>query len=390
MMNNILFRSGCANDDEIMGIRISSSPLGTSLAHINSKKAHRRLQMLIDHINEGHPVFYDNGLVTLSRKGKQLEPEWVFNEYTAVLKRLPRDSRKLLSIVIPDAPFDPEKAVQICRDNRSAIKRLSKQCRVILPIHRSTDLRQHALALLEALDYAPITLGIPCLSSIKTPTGPQRLRLTEDEVETLFSLKHPITGQPVWKDVHFFALSERTRGDLLNKRVSLADRFGLTTSSDASRFAALFSNNQEGTKLVEKYKLSIAKNNTQRDCEYLNYNQENEFEDALLSEKAILDIEADAVEFVMKWNSCIKRYGIRSCGLTLDIDGMHPEEAIEYLTEFITARDYTDYLKDIYWESISRREHKPSYFECRMHSIAEIFSRDNNYKVTGAQLAMRL
>ncbi len=218
-MQNILFRSGCVNDHEVMAVRLSASPLGTSLAHINSKKGHRQFQMLVDHMKEGHHVFYDNGLVTLSRKGKSLDPEWVFNEYSLIVKRLPKESRKLLSIVIPDAPFDPDRAIQICRDNRTVIKRLSKQCRVILPIHRTHDLAQHALALLKALDFAPVTLGIPCLASINTPSGKKRLRLDDNEVDTLFAVEHPVTGHSVWEDVHFFALSERTRGDLLNTRV---------------------------------------------------------------------------------------------------------------------------------------------------------------------------
>ncbi len=110
----------------------------------------------------------------------------------------------------------------------------------------------------------------------------------------------------------------------------------------------------------------------------------------MLTEKAILDIEADPVEFVTGWNRCVKAQGVKAFGLSLDVDGMEEEEAIDYLTEFITARDYTQYLKEMYWESMSATKHKPSYSECRMHSITEIFSRDNNANVTGAQLALRL
>ncbi|MFA0648487.1 hypothetical protein AB4620_23225, partial [Vibrio cyclitrophicus] len=100
----------------------------------------------------------------------------------------------------PDDPFNQIAAVDVLRENRDIIQRLSKSVSLIMPIHKITtgNLQQHALDMLEAIDFAPVILGIPTRCDAKLPNGKSvNLRMDIKDIETLFELKDT-QNQPVF------------------------------------------------------------------------------------------------------------------------------------------------------------------------------------------------
>ncbi|KIF53367.1 DUF6884 domain-containing protein [Vibrio owensii] len=247
----IWFRSGVANMAEI-GFIASGNDVGTSLAHVNSNKQTDLLSVILDSTKTGRKVFVDNGLITLLNKGKEIDTDWVFAEYSRLIASLKPRHAKNVWIVVPDDVASNENAVAILRKHSRQIRQLAKKCNVILPIHRAPDIRQHALSLMSELKFGKVWLGIPCLTKKNLD-----LALSTREIDQLLTLKSP-TGEMLFPRVHFFGMSEATYKSKLNPRLLLADLHNAEVSLDCCRTASVFGKTtnglRKGSQLAENLK----------------------------------------------------------------------------------------------------------------------------------------
>ncbi|MCG9579081.1 hypothetical protein L1D14_23040 [Vibrio tubiashii] len=240
-MKPTYFKSGVANMAEL-GYLASGYAIGTSLAHVNTKKQTTLLAAILDGAKQGQKIFIDNGLITLMRQGKPIDPEWVFDQYQKIVDSLqPRDAKNI-SIVVPD-DVCPEEALKKVEAHSKQILALSKKVDVILPIHRASCIASHALALMKSLKFSRnIRLGIPCLKDKE-----KDLTLPLHDIDTLLSLKSPKhSGEMLFRKVHMLGMSEATPKAKLQPRLKLAELYNVTLSLDACRTKAVFGKTTNG------------------------------------------------------------------------------------------------------------------------------------------------
>ncbi|ENY5205596.1 hypothetical protein ACEZNP_001609 [Vibrio parahaemolyticus] len=237
------FRSGVASSAEL-GYLDAGQAIGTSLAHCNMDKMKSLTSSIIDG-SRTHKVFWDNGLITLLRKGKVIDTSWVFEQYKRLIAAAGTGGPNI-SIVIPDAPQCKHTALDLINKHTADIRWLAERCDVILPVHKYDDSVEFAKEAMQIIghDYR-IRLGVPCLENELD------LLLPLDVIESLLQAKH--NDKPLFASMHYFGLSDVSHKNKLHPRLLLAKMYlGQTDNSislDACRTTALFGRGRKGDML---------------------------------------------------------------------------------------------------------------------------------------------
>ncbi len=245
------YRSGVSNPPEI-GYLSAGCSVGTSLKYVNTNQSTELLSVLLNS-TRSRRLFIDNGLISLinANKGKTnssitFDTQWVFDQYNAISCSLPLKQAKNLSIVIPDDVECGEKAIDIIKNHKRDILTLANRVDVILPIHKHDNIGDLAMRMMKELNFSrKIRLGIPCLVQ---PRKNINLALTESQIDTLLSLKHPKGGK-LFQKLHFFGMSDVTPKLKLNTRLRLAQLHGYSgeeVTLDCCRTTALFGSQSSG------------------------------------------------------------------------------------------------------------------------------------------------
>ncbi|USD58898.1 hypothetical protein J4N45_10190 [Vibrio sp. SCSIO 43140] len=235
----IYFRSGIA-DLYGLGFAAAGCAIGTTLARTN-RSLNTKLLSSVLNTAKHLPVFIDNGLITMVNQGKSINSNWVMDEYRAITPQR-RCHSKNLTFVIPDAPYCAAEAADIIQRHRVDILWLAERTNIVLPIHRTNNIEQHALTMLEILGYpSNITLGVPCLKNKGLD-----FELSCSDIEKLLMLKNPRTRKPAFTKVHMLGISDSTSSSKLNPRLLLMRLYGIDCSCDASRFTAIFGRYSSG------------------------------------------------------------------------------------------------------------------------------------------------
>lgn len=246
--DEVYFRSGVANVSEL-GYVAAGCDIGCSLAHCNTTKNTTLLASLLDSTKHSR-LFIDNGLVTKHRQGKELNLDEVFSEYEKIIHSVPLVQSRKISIVVPDDVKSNANALEIVVQYSKVISRLAKRCEVILPIHRSDDMKTHTLAMMKALRFNKnIRVGIPCLTKHDCDFA-----LSTAQIDALLSAKRA-NGEKAVSQVHFFGMSDSTSKEKLQCRLTLARLHGLSgeaVSLDACRTLALFGYTKNGLRKGSK------------------------------------------------------------------------------------------------------------------------------------------
>ncbi|MDK9793697.1 DUF6884 domain-containing protein [Vibrio sp. D431a] len=281
--NPVLFRSGVANFSEL-GYVAAGCDIGTSLAHVNSQKATDLFSVILDSAKT-NKVFIDNGIITAAKNGKDIDTDWVMAEFERIVFSVKPNVAKNISVVIPDDVFCNDRAVAIVKQYKKQIKKLARRCDVILPIHRSEDIRAHALRMMKELNYdSNIRLGVPCLKQKDLD-----FILPLKDIDAILSLKKPktakeeemkIADQPLFSKIHFFGLSDATAKKKLAPRLLLAELHGVDTMLDCCRTPALFGKNKnglrKGSERAEQIKDEFLKPKVCSHEDYINHDYKEE------------------------------------------------------------------------------------------------------------------
>jgi len=238
----VLFRSGCANMVEFEGYRDAEQALGTSLPFI--EKNDDFYGTVLHALSEEEQVFVDNGLITATTKGHPIDPKSIFDQYIDLVKLAGK--AQTLTVVVPDFLEDEDKALEIVETYKQHIRYLSFMCNVVIPFHKPNKrtVAEQARKVMEIIgEKLPIIPGIPCRNK-----GDAQWRLDISDVESLFSLKRS-DDQPLFNRAHFFALSEKTRGDVYAERKMLCAIYGVAMQADACRTTALFGPSETSNRL---------------------------------------------------------------------------------------------------------------------------------------------
>lgn len=372
-----LFRSGLASADELIGLIRANQHIGASLAYINCDSRAYLLNYITQSLANGRHAFLDNGLITKIRQGKNVNCHEVFQQYIDIVYALPVSSARRLHIVIPDEPLSASRSLQIVATHKKQIEYLARRANVILPVHRCHNIVKHARDMLASLDKdVKLTLGVPCKANIKTSSGKHRLRLSIEEIQMLFNIKKD-NGNLAFKSVHYFALSEHTRGKVFEERVHLANLYNIKASADACRTTALIGNEanseRQGSVVMRQVSSELWHQATLQTEHYKHYSVEHERDEPLVTLAALDLIELDVLAFVKQWNA------FQDAQWSLDIDGLSLEQAQNYCEEFLMnlpgylEADFHDALKGQFWKSIAEEKHKPTSKAKRSETFTRLF-----------------
>lgn len=252
----IHFRSGVTSQGEFEGAVKAGQERGFSLADVKIEQAGNSSintwllrQIKLDLFN-GHPVFFDNGIVKAIKNGHDINPTEVLIEFERLLDQVPAEYGKNLYFVLPDNPFDENAAVDVLQANKELIKKLALRAKAILPIHKSKDMPVLAHRLLSALDYCDVVLGVPCRHDAKLPNGETAdLRLSTSQIESLYEMRDR-EGSPYFNEAHHLGLSEASKGGFIKsvdgaykERIALADLHSIKFSCDVCIFQSFFGAN---------------------------------------------------------------------------------------------------------------------------------------------------
>lgn len=239
----IFQRSGIANEEEL-GFVAANCHIGTSLAHTNTATKTSLLKALLD-ASFHRSLFIDNGLITMLGRGLTIDCRWVFDEYRKIIDSLKPQQRRNVSIVIPDDIHSNTNAQKIVVDYRDDILYLAgKGCRVILPVHKSIDIRSHANTMMKTLNYNKnVVLGVPCLAKSEL-----NLMLSTADIDALLSLTAEVRGvkRKVFMSVHYLGMSDASGKEKLSSRLALCRLHGVTVSLDCVRTTALYGRTKNG------------------------------------------------------------------------------------------------------------------------------------------------
>lgn len=359
----VLYRSGCTSETEFLGYKNAGQAVGASLAYFNRKGV---LRHVVDSVKHKIPTFCDNGLITAVNNGKDISAKDVFDEYFALVRSI--NGSGSLSIVVPDDPFDQNKALGVIKTFKKEIKLLSKQCNVIIVMHKPVirSLTEQAKIIMDILGNVRVTLGVPCRK-----VAGHNWRLSVSEIESLFQMKKS-DKTPLFSKVHFLALSETTRGKVYQERLTLAHMYNVEFFADASRTCALFgheNSTRKGSIQARLVKVQIAKDNTLRSVEYLDYDGESEIDSTNIFDKvsALTSYEKGAL-----WNAC---YPICKIDIETDTDD-EIEEAFDNLTSAY-FHEFISKAKEVYYSMFTQPKHEPSFSEVRSHAITRCFNTES-------------
>lgn len=390
------FRSGVANMAEI-GFIASGNDVGSSLAHVNSNKQTDLLSVILDSTKTGGKVFIDNGLITLLNQGKEIDTEWVFEEYSRLIASLKPRHAKNVWIVVPDDVVSNENAVAILRKHSRQIRLLAKKCNVILPIHRAPDIRQHALKMMSELKFCKAWLGIPCLTKKNLD-----LALSTKEIDQLLTLKSP-AGEMLFPRVHFFGMSEATYKSKLSPRLLLADLHNVEVSLDCCRTASVFGKTtnglRKGSQLAENLKEDHVKQQVTKSSGYQEWTFYKEFHEPESSPFVTADFyDMINPEQILLWwdvyNVAMKNHRMLQDNRQWSENEV--DDAIEVAWNLTSQRTVDvilfEELKKLNW---SRFKHhvdqltELSGFDARFNAIKELFMTKKKLSVP-VQMPLRL
>jgi len=299
--------------------------------------------------------------------------------YASIIKSLPEGSTKKMAIVIPDNPLDSAGSLDIVRENKQIITWLSHRADVILPVHKfGVDIAEHALAMMIALNFPDVRLGIPCKKALKTETESIDIQLSLSEIEVLYSLKNN-KGQPLFKKAHFFALTEYSRGNLLKQRELLSNMYDVTVSADGCRTTAIMGNEltsqRIGSRTMRAIRKEVVLEKLQSDPNFSFHLVEHEFNAPLVYDRVLNLIDTDVREFVTIWNEVMhNRWSIATN------DNESDEELTLYCEELfinfprIIEQEMLDRLKKYFWSLFSKPEFEPSNRDKRIETFIRLFS----------------
>ncbi|BBM67900.1 hypothetical protein VA249_45460 (plasmid) [Vibrio alfacsensis] len=271
------FRSGIANQNELAFVAAGCA-VGSSLAHCNANKSAHLLASLLESTRHGK-LFLDNGLVTMINKGLPYNHDQIFDQYESIIDSLTAKQAKNLTIVIPDDVNCNQTARSIIERNKQKILRLARKVDVIVPIHRSPDMKQHIIDMLKPLNFSPrVRIGIPCLEKKGLD-----LALDLTQIDTILSTKVPTgcrKGESLIHRVHFFGMSDSTAPLKLKSRLMLTHMHGLkgeAISLDACRVSALFGYTKTGLRKGSIEAKSIEKRHIQAQQPYKEHTYKAEY-----------------------------------------------------------------------------------------------------------------
>ncbi|MBD0788234.1 hypothetical protein HUO09_17905 [Vibrio sp. Y2-5] len=385
-----VFRSGISNRTETAYISAGCCG-GSSLAHTNLNKNRDLLAELLDSLKFG-ALFLDNGLISKLTSNTKMDSNWVFTQYEKIVEKLPRKLAKNLYIVIPDSVDDPAEAERIVVQHKKQIIKLSRKANLILPIHRSEDIRKNTRVLLKHLKYAELVLGVPCL----TKPGLD-LALSTRDIDALFSMNKP-NGEPCFRRVHFLGMSEVSTKNKLNPRLLLAKLHSVQVTMDTNRTPAIFGYNKKGlrkgSKMAEVISLEFLKPQVSKNEKYSNHSFHTEFIKPD-SEPFVTQSFYDLIEEnVFAWWDIYNK--IMDNHPTLQFHSMFSEdeeEEAKYMAWQISSQACIDHLifeelKERNWAEfrflISDSIEELSPFEKRYRAIQALFDQPNRqpYQMT--------
>ncbi len=348
------FRSGIANENEL-GYLAAGNDFGSSLAYINTELNPDRLTTLLSQLElTNQRYFVDNGYFTLIKKNKNVDTTWVFNQFKAIAKRLSKAAKKQLYIVIPDDAQCPERAAQILNQHkRDIIRLLDDGVNCILPIHRVDNPRLHTTKLMQELDFDErITLGCPC---VRKPDVDLRIELSQ--IDTMLSIKSPITKNPLFSRVHYLGLTDASYNSVLEPRLLLARLHKVECTTDGCRTPAIFGKTKTGTLLKGSAKVleiegSHHEQTVKSTDEYTNYDMYSEHHapegEAYVTQYLYDLINPDQIQlFFIIYNEIM----IKDAYCRVDVDW-----------QSVTESDVEDYC-EMAWDLIGQRYIRVKIFE---------------------------
>lgn len=362
----VYFRSGVANDPEL-GFVAAGCATGGSLAYLNTEKSSKLslLSSLLESAKHA-PFFLDNGIITKERQKKVVNPDWVFDQYEAIIGTTERAQGKNISIVVPDDVRCNEAAVAIVRKYKKRILALSKKCTVILPVHRSKDIRAHALNLMAELNFETnIRLGVPCLQK-----GDLDFSLPSKDIDALLAVNNPKTGERLFQSVHFFGMSEATSKLKLSSCLKIAEMHQVETFLDCCRTTAIFGKLKSGkpragsalqNSILEGHKVEQAVN-SDIFIEHTYHSEYHEKDsDSRVSNSPVYDAIFDLIQpetildFIKVYNELVK--SVPAFEMRDDwVDGEF-EEACEFAWELVNTPAIESYL----FEAMKKKDWKTFY-----------------------------
>ncbi len=392
------FRSGISAVGEFEGAVQAGQFRGMSLANVNLKSAEDKPEcdwlmnrMKLD-LFADKPFFFDNGIINAIKKGQDIDAGAVLREVEQISKTFAPGSGHNFYFVLPDDPFNQIAAVDVLRENRDIIQRLSKSVSLIMPIHKITtgNLQQHALDMLEAIDFAPVILGIPTRCDAKLPNGKSvNLRMDIKDIETLFELKDT-QNQPVFTRVHFLGMSEASKGGFIRtnngcyqERVAIANLHQKEFSSDVCVMQSFFGANKSaraGSVHVRSLDAELSKFAIENSA-LIDYLRTTGSTKVLYSILDSLECTLNPIiidKHISYWNEITDpRYHVKgSTGFTVPYN-----ELLQTVHKHIDIDKYlvADYLIQLYKEELVTVYELPSYDELRALALVKVFSDESNY-----------
>ena len=370
--NPTYFRSGCSNPNEFVGYIGAGQSVGTSLHYAKRKGV---MQYIIDAVKSNTPCFVDNGLISAFNRGIPLDVDSVFTQYIDLVKGI-KGSTKALSIVIPDAPHDESEALATITKYKKEIKWLARRCDVIIPFHRPINrtVVEQAQLVASVLGKTPFTIGVPC----RKVTG-ANWRMDISDIESLFELK--INGTRWVNRIHYFALSEVTKGDVYQSRLNLARVHGIECQLDCTRTTAFFgsnSGNRVGSVAAREVEKEISEDNAKQSIEYLSYDDDTEWDETRVVDHIN---ELTPSEKATLWNKCFPYCAMDTGDSDEDLEEVFDNLFCSYFRDFISK------AKKYIIESFVKPSHVPSYDEKRSAAIIKIYT-EKKEPIVPVQLAI--
>lgn len=391
-----LFRSGVANFSEL-GYLAAGCDIGTSLAHVNTKKSTDLLSVILDSAKRAK-IFIDNGIITCVNQGKEVNPDWIFDQYEQIISSLKPAVAKNISIVVPDDVACNENAVAIVKKYKKVIKKLANRCDVILPIHKSEDIRSHALNMMSELNFhSNIRLGVPCL----TKAG-LNFALEVSDIDAILSLKHPTKGTPLFSKVHYFGLSDVTAAKKLAPRLKIAELHGVDTMLDCCRTAALFGKTKKGlrkgSEKAEAIKSEHMETQVKESDAYKAHSFREENHKADSSPIVTQDLhdlinEDDIFKFIDIYNEIMSdTFNFQMPSFEIGEEEEAVQMAWDIVSQRAVAQIIFEKLKVVNWDNFQLiiNECTPmTPHDVRFNAIKDLFIKEDN-EVTPLQMPLRL
>jgi hypothetical protein len=215
-------------------------------------------------------------------------------------------------------------------------------------------MQQHAIDMMSELGFSEkITVGIPCLE------GKLDLVLPLEQVESLFRVKNPETGEPMFSRCHFLGLSDVSRKHKLNSRLNLAKMYGISVAMDACRTGAIFSNGSVGAQIASVLPSMYEKSQVMQHEVFLQHDYDREYRDrmrepVMLSALHDLLNEESVYEFWILYNLCMHQAKQPALTVAITPKNTSPDEALDKAFDLIGVPTVEEALlqamKELNWD----------------------------------------